>query len=188
MSAETFRPDAEGLDAVLAALPEMVLIADVEGYIRYLNRAESGYAREQFLGMHAEDLLPGESRGLFRSALAALREKGVSQEYEFNVVLADGFDGWYRTRLLVLGDTDPVRHVLILATNVTELKRQEREMEQFRELLPICSWCDRIRSEEGRWESVETYISRMGGAEVSHGLCDDCFDQKMARLDGVAGR
>jgi PAS domain S-box-containing protein len=188
MSAETFHPDTEGLDAVLAALPEMVLIADAEGHIRYLNRAESGYGREQFLGVHAEDLLPGESKGLFRSALTALRETGVSQEYVVNVVLRDGFDGWYRTRLSVFGEADPIRHVLIMATNITELKRQEHEVEQLRELLPICSWCDRIRTEGGHWEAIEAYIRRVGGAEVSHALCDDCFEKKMAQLDGVAGR
>jgi len=48
-------------------------------------------------------------------------------------------------------------------------------------LLPICSYCKRIRSDENYWEQVESYIADHTGAEFSHGICPPCFEK--ARLD-----
>ena len=38
-------------------------------------------------------------------------------------------------------------------------------------LLPICSYCKRIRSDHDYWEQVESYISEHTDARVSHGTC-----------------
>ncbi len=44
-------------------------------------------------------------------------------------------------------------------------------------LLPICSWCKKIRDEEGQWHSVERYVSRHTGAAFTHGVCPDCMQR-----------
>ena len=52
-------------------------------------------------------------------------------------------------------------------------------------LLPICSYCKRIRDEQGVWQSLEAYISIRSGALFSHSICSDCetrvFDRKIQR-------
>ena len=50
-------------------------------------------------------------------------------------------------------------------------------------LLPICSYCKRIRSDEDYWEQVESYISDHTDARFSHGICPPCLEKAMAEID-----
>jgi sigma-B regulation protein RsbU (phosphoserine phosphatase) len=50
-------------------------------------------------------------------------------------------------------------------------------------LLPICSYCKRIRSDHNYWEQVESYITEHTGALFSHGICPPCMVKVMAELD-----
>jgi hypothetical protein len=43
-----------------------------------------------------------------------------------------------------------------------------------RGLLPICSFCKRIRDENGEWQPFEWYISERSEAHFSHTFCPDC--------------
>jgi DNA-binding response OmpR family regulator len=50
-------------------------------------------------------------------------------------------------------------------------------------LLPICSYCKSIRSDQDYWEQVESYLTEHTGALLSHGICPACFAKAMAELD-----
>ena len=41
-------------------------------------------------------------------------------------------------------------------------------------LLPICSYCKRVRSDTDYWEQVEQYITEHTGVMFSHGICPSC--------------
>jgi hypothetical protein len=41
-------------------------------------------------------------------------------------------------------------------------------------ILPICSYCKRIRDDQGAWQRMEEYISDKSEAEFSHGICPEC--------------
>ena len=41
-------------------------------------------------------------------------------------------------------------------------------------LLPICSWCRKVRDDQGYWEQVEMYVQKHSDATFTHGLCPDC--------------
>ncbi|UYP46218.1 hypothetical protein NEF87_002503 [Candidatus Lokiarchaeum ossiferum] len=45
-------------------------------------------------------------------------------------------------------------------------------------ILPICSSCKKIHSEEGSWLPVDDYFRMSKGTEFTHGLCPEC-SQKM---------
>ena len=53
-------------------------------------------------------------------------------------------------------------------------------------LLPICSYCKRIRSDHDYWEQVESYISDHTDAKFSHGICPPCLEKAMAEIDEAA--
>jgi phosphoserine phosphatase RsbU/P len=50
-------------------------------------------------------------------------------------------------------------------------------------LLPICSYCKRIRTDTDYWEQVESYITDHTDALFSHGICPVCMVKAMEELD-----
>jgi len=44
-------------------------------------------------------------------------------------------------------------------------------------MLPICSYCKKIRNDEGYWQQIETYIQDHSTAEFSHSICNDCMKE-----------
>jgi sigma-B regulation protein RsbU (phosphoserine phosphatase) len=62
-----------------------------------------------------------------------------------------------------------------LAARVSELEDALSSVKQLQGLLPICSYCKKIRDDRNYWEQVESYISRRSEAQFSHGICPDCY-------------
>ena len=56
------------------------------------------------------------------------------------------------------------------------------EIRQLRELIPICSYCRRVRDEHDYWERVETYIQKETGSRFSHLACPECYQKEVERL------
>ena len=56
-----------------------------------------------------------------------------------------------------------------------ELERALEEIKTLRGILPLCSFCKKIRNDDGFWEQVDVYISTRTEAEISHGICPDCL-------------
>lgn len=48
-------------------------------------------------------------------------------------------------------------------------------------IVPICSFCKKIRDENGEWQQMETFISERTDAEFSHGICPDCAEEFYSR-------
>jgi len=72
-----------------------------------------------------------------------------------------------------------------LAERVAELETALSNVKQLRGLLPICSYCKRIRGDDQYWQQVEGYISEHSDAQFSHGICPSCFATISAELDDV---
>lgn len=49
-----------------------------------------------------------------------------------------------------------------------------KEIRVLRGLVPICSFCKRIRNHDNNWEPFENYITEHSEAEFSHGYCPEC--------------
>ena len=52
-----------------------------------------------------------------------------------------------------------------------------KEIKEIRGIIPICSKCKKIRTDEGIWEQIENYIRDRSDAEFSHGICPDCAEK-----------
>ncbi len=52
-----------------------------------------------------------------------------------------------------------------------------------REMLPICSYCKRIRDDDQYWQEVEGYLRNHAGAEFTHGICPSCEHEHFPDLD-----
>lgn len=62
------------------------------------------------------------------------------------------------------------------------------ELSQLEGLLPICSYCKRIRTAAGEYRSLEGYIEQRSKAEFSHGICPECYARHVQPQIDRAGR
>lgn len=63
-----------------------------------------------------------------------------------------------------------------LANRVKELEGALAHVKQLQGILPICSYCKKIRSDQDYWQTVESYIADHSEAEFSHGICPACYE------------
>lgn len=71
-----------------------------------------------------------------------------------------------------------------LTVRVRELEAALGDVKRLQGLLPICSYCKKVRNEENYWQQVESYITSHSDLELSHGVCPECFERVMKEIDG----
>lgn len=69
-------------------------------------------------------------------------------------------------------DPDELRARLTVAERILGLRK---ELAQLEILLPICSYCKRIRNDREEWENLETYIETHFERMLTHSICPDCY-------------
>jgi DNA-binding response OmpR family regulator len=69
-----------------------------------------------------------------------------------------------------------------LAQRVHELETALTQVTHLQGLLPICSYCKKIRDDKNYWQQVDVYVSLHSGAQFSHGICPDCYRKVRAQL------
>lgn len=60
---------------------------------------------------------------------------------------------------------------------ISQLQKSISEIKTLRGILPICSYCKKIRDDEGYWNQVEVYVKQHSDARFSHGICPDCMEK-----------
>jgi response regulator RpfG family c-di-GMP phosphodiesterase len=70
-----------------------------------------------------------------------------------------------------------------LADRVTELEEAIANVKQLQGLLPICSYCKKIRDDGNYWHRVESYIAGHANVRFSHGICPECTGKLKADLN-----
>ena len=55
-----------------------------------------------------------------------------------------------------------------------ELESSRAEINRLSDMLPICSFCKKVRSADGEWHEIDEYLQSRDQADFSHGICPDC--------------
>ncbi len=63
---------------------------------------------------------------------------------------------------------------------VHQLEQAINEVKQLQGLLPICSYCKKIRDDQNYWQQVEEYLTHRTHIQFSHGVCPHCFEKEVA--------
>ena len=66
-----------------------------------------------------------------------------------------------------------------VADRIAELEAAITRVKQLQGLLPICSYCKKVRDDQNYWQQVDSYISKHSEVEFSHSICPPCFDRVM---------
>jgi PAS domain S-box-containing protein len=119
----------------------------------------------------------------------AANESGEAFESEVRIVTPSGETKWiqlssmpspqvYQGRVLWSG----------VILDITARKRAEEEknrllaelqdalarIRKLEGIIPICTFCKRIRDDEGSWQPVDVYIRRHSDTDFTHGFCPEC--------------
>ncbi len=62
---------------------------------------------------------------------------------------------------------------------------KEEEIHLLQDILPICSWCKKIRDDEGFWNQLEWYFHKNTDVMFSHGICPDCMKKEQKKIMGA---
>ena len=65
--------------------------------------------------------------------------------------------------------------VVLLVDSEAKRRALQEEIKVLKGLLPICSFCKKIRTKENEWVMLEEYITEHSEAEFSHGFCPQCL-------------
>jgi hypothetical protein len=68
---------------------------------------------------------------------------------------------------------------------IKNLQNALLEIKTLQGIVPICSFCKKIRDDKGFWNQVEAYVSQHTEAEFSHGICPDCREKHYPELKNV---
>ncbi|HVH57050.1 MAG TPA: PAS domain S-box protein [Vicinamibacterales bacterium] len=172
---------------------DMLCCLDFSGYFKRLNPAWErtlGYTREELMSKPFIEFVHPDDRERTLNQNGAVRSGGQALGFENRYICKDGSYRW-----LLWNAAPDGEHGLIyaVARDMTERKRaaDERdrmlielqtalaEVKSLQEILPICSYCKKIRDDENYWQTVEGYISTHTGATFSHGICPTCYEAEV---------
>lgn len=88
----------------------------------------------------------------------------------YHEAMAAGIDDFLTKPL----DRDQIWMRLQVAERILRYSTQIRTLES---MLPICSYCKKVRDDNNYWEQVETYIGQRTGTSFSHSVCPCCYDK-----------
>ena len=58
---------------------------------------------------------------------------------------------------------------------IKRLQESLAEIRTLRKILPLCSFCKKVRDDKGYWEQVDVYLHKHSSVDVSHGICPECM-------------
>lgn len=74
-----------------------------------------------------------------------------------------------------------VKAALTLGRVSRKLAETEARLDAAMGFLALCASCKQVRTPEGHWEAIESYLRRTGGVELTHGICPVCRDRLYGR-------
>jgi sigma-B regulation protein RsbU (phosphoserine phosphatase) len=76
-------------------------------------------------------------------------------------------------------DREAIRMRLEVAERILKYTAQIRQLQ---EMIPICTYCHKVRDTHDYWDKVESYIQKETGSRFTHGACPPCYEKEMERL------
>ena len=112
-----------------------------------------------------------------------VRENDQSS-YTYIIMHTATFEGEENYRLAMEAGVDdfqakpcPLKELEIRMRVAKRIMDSQANIRRLQELLPICSYCRRIRDDKDYWHQIENYIQAQTGSMFSHGGCPDCFSK-----------
>jgi PAS domain S-box-containing protein len=147
-----------------------------------------GFTREELMSRPFIEFVHPDDRERTLAQNRAVREGGQALGFENRYLCKDGSYRWFHWNATAdLGEGI----IYSVARDVTAQKQAAEERERLvvelrtalaevrslREILPICSYCRKIRDDADYWHTVEGYLATHTSTRFSHGICPECLDK-----------
>lgn len=185
---------------------DMLCVLGFDGRFRRLNPAWErtlGYTVEELMSRPFIDFVHPDDRERTLNQNRDVRGGGHARDFENRYRCKDGSFRWFRWNA-----TPDYEQQLIysMARDITASKQADAERERLvselqtalsevkvlQEILPICSYCRKVRDDDDYWHTVEAYIARHTNSRFSHGICPDCMrttvEPELARFKSDVAR
>ncbi|MFL5466357.1 MAG: PAS domain S-box protein [Gemmatimonadaceae bacterium] len=188
--AEAIAMATEAGDRFFEVSIDLLCFLDFNGYFKRLNPAWErtlGFTRDELMSRPFIEFVHPDDRERTLKQNAAVRGGGKALGFENRYLCKDGSYRWFRWNAAPDSGNQVIYSV---ARDITDAKQADAEREQLvselqkalaevkslQEILPICSYCRKIRDDQNYWHTVESYLLRHTGTEFSHGICPSCME------------
>lgn len=179
------------------ALIEPVFILDTNFTILRANKALSqrlGLTIDQVIGRKCHELMHDAEEPPADCPCRKMLQEGCCQSAEFPLEKL-GCDFFVSVSPIV-DDQGVLQGGVHVAVDITERKEAEDEKSRLIEelqqalarirklegIIPICSYCRKIRNDDGYWTQLEKYISDHSEVRFSHGMCEECAKKNFPEI------
>jgi PAS domain S-box-containing protein len=179
---------------------DMLCHLDFNGHFKLLSPSWErtlGFTREELMSRPFIEFVHPDDRERTLQQNASVRAGGQALAFENRYRCKDGTYRWF----LWNATPDSPEHVIYsVARDITAAKQAQEEREQLvrelqtalaevnslRDILPICSYCKKVRDDENYWHTVENYISLHTSTLFSHGICPSCMASEVdTQIEGL---
>ena len=169
---------------------DMLCFLDFSGYFKRLNPAWErtlGFTLDEMMSRPFIEFVHPDDRERTLAQNAKVRAGGQALGFENRYLCKDGSFRWLRWNAAPdMGD----KVIYSAARDITESRQAEEQRERLvaelqaalaevsrlRDILPMCSYCRKIRDDEDYWHTVESYLRQHTSTQFSHGICPECLE------------
>ena len=125
---QVLRENEERLRLITENAPSIIVELDTKGNIKFMSRVLPGYKIEDVIGKSVEDWIAPDSRSDMWKAFKSVLSTGTEQSYESYAAGANGEMRWYLSNLSPVLVNDLVKSIILITTDITELKNAETKL------------------------------------------------------------
>ncbi|MBN1397748.1 MAG: PAS domain S-box protein, partial [Bacteroidetes bacterium] len=146
-----------------------------------------GYSQTDLIGKPLWEFSAFSDRVASKSAFDELQQKGYIRYENLPLETKDG----QKRQVEFVSNVYLVNGKKVIQCNIRDItdrkwleEDKQKLMDKLQEafahikelngLLPICSYCKKIRNDKGYWQILEAYIIEHSDATFTHGICEDC--------------
>ena len=190
------------IHAMIVSTPDAVFIKDQNSRYVFVNPEAI-----KLFGMEAAEILGKDPLELFSPEVARtmmdydnmVMSSAHSITYEKLFVIPDGTRYMLVTKGPMYDDNGAVDGVFAACRDITDIKQLHKEIaekvveletalskvQQLEGIIPICSYCKKIRDDKESWHQMESYISSHSEALFSHGICPECLKSVTKEIENM---
>jgi len=146
-----------------------------------------GYSQADLIGKPLWEVSAFSDRMASKSAFEELQHKGYIRYENLPLETKDG----QKRQVEFVSNVYLVNGKKIIQCNIRDITMRKwleddkqklidklhealTHLKELNGLLPICSYCKKIRNDKGYWQILEAYIIEHSDATFTHGICEDC--------------